>query len=351
MYVVVTAFVPTDNDFTKGGTVVPVACVRVGKMVKAKRDSFKRVYALDGTWKNPPIPENKLQSKGDIRFKSFELTGSNEGTQKKPKISLLKMYQDTIIPALEEKVVNRFSNNGQVRVCIVKQEDGAGPHNCTTYQHGMKQIFAEKEWLLFNQPSQSPITNVHDVCIFPMMSKCVSKEQAVSFNSNMLRSEELDTCVKKVWADKKNLYAMSKSFVAHPQIVSSILEHDGDNNFLNDRGKLSYGVRRMYHCTEDGEGVMLSDLAPESEADTAAGRYYNERIARGLKFDKPDLRTFEKGFLTDDMSDILQSYMSFDDMPEDVSEYWAKLLLEDAEDVELEFGDDGDIDGLDMQAP
>ena len=110
MYVVVTAFVPNDNDFAKGSIIVPVACVRVGKMVKAKKDSFERVYALDGTWTNPQIPENKLQSKGDMYFKSFELTGSNEGTKNKPKMSLLKIYQDTIIPALEEKVVNQFSN-------------------------------------------------------------------------------------------------------------------------------------------------------------------------------------------------------------------------------------------------
>ena len=44
MYVVVTAFAPHDNDFTKGGIVIPVACVRVGKEVEAKKDSFKRVY-------------------------------------------------------------------------------------------------------------------------------------------------------------------------------------------------------------------------------------------------------------------------------------------------------------------
>ena len=152
----------------------------------------------------------------------------------KKKISLLKLYQDTIIPALEEKVVNRFSNNGTVKVCIVKQEDNAGPHNCSTYRNEMKKIFTEKEWILFNQPPQSPITNVHDACIFPMMSKYVSREQAVSFNSTILRPEELHATVMKVWNDKNNLYAMSKAFVAGPQIVSAILDNDGDNNFLND---------------------------------------------------------------------------------------------------------------------
>ena len=43
----------------------------------------------------------------------------------------------------------------------------------------MKSEFWDKHgYLLFNQSSQFPIFNVHDSCIFPMMSKHVSHEQA-----------------------------------------------------------------------------------------------------------------------------------------------------------------------------
>ena len=87
MYVVVTAFAPHDNDFTKGGIVIPVACVRVGKEVEAKKDSFKRVYREDGTWHHPQIPANRLRKKYDKYFKSLEITGSSEGTEKNPKCS------------------------------------------------------------------------------------------------------------------------------------------------------------------------------------------------------------------------------------------------------------------------
>lgn len=68
----------------------------------------------------PQIPENILRKQGEYYFKSYDLTGSKEGTSRKPKISL----------------------------------------------NAMNEIFDEKGWLLFNQPSQSPVTNVHDACIF-----------------------------------------------------------------------------------------------------------------------------------------------------------------------------------------
>ena len=36
------------------------------------------------------------------------------------------MYKEQIIPDIEKKIVNRFSNNGKRKVIIVKQEDSAG---------------------------------------------------------------------------------------------------------------------------------------------------------------------------------------------------------------------------------
>lgn len=94
MYIVVTAFALRNNDITAGGTAVPISCVRVGKLVKAKKNSYKRVYKDNGSHHYPKIPENLLRKKGEEYFKSFELTGSKEGSTKKPKISLLKVYKE-----------------------------------------------------------------------------------------------------------------------------------------------------------------------------------------------------------------------------------------------------------------
>ena len=85
MYVVVTAFVPIENDINKGGITIPVACVRVGREVEAQKNSYKRVYKDDGSYHYPPLPENLLRKKGEMYFMNLDITGSSEGTEAKPK--------------------------------------------------------------------------------------------------------------------------------------------------------------------------------------------------------------------------------------------------------------------------
>ena len=75
MYIAVTAFQPHGNDITQGGKAMMVSLVRVGRMVAAKKNSYKRVYRADGTYHYPQIATNILRRKGDLYFKSEELTG------------------------------------------------------------------------------------------------------------------------------------------------------------------------------------------------------------------------------------------------------------------------------------
>ena len=79
----------------------------------------------------------------------------------------------------------------------------------------MKKEFNQRDWILFNQSFQSPITNKHDDCIFHMMSKKVSKEQAVVFGSMLLKGEQLNQCVMKVWNNESNRKAMARAFAGH----------------------------------------------------------------------------------------------------------------------------------------
>ena len=156
MYIVVTAFVLNGNDITKGGIAIPIACIRVGRMVKAKKDSYSRVYQPDGTYHYPQVEANLLRKKGEEYFKNVELTGNSNGTEKDPKMSLLEQYEETIMPALKEKVVEKYNNGGTRDVCILFQEDNAGLHNNKTYMAGKKALFDTEGHLLFNQPPQSP---------------------------------------------------------------------------------------------------------------------------------------------------------------------------------------------------
>ena len=93
---------------------------------------------------------------------------------------------------------------------FLKQEDGVGLHNDKTNLKEMHNDFWNKrEWLLLNQSSQSPMFNVHDQCVFPMLSKAVSREQALVFGSTLLKGEELHNTVMRAWADRANLTSIA----------------------------------------------------------------------------------------------------------------------------------------------
>lgn len=331
MYIVVTAYVLTNgNDITKGGKAIPIACIRCGRMVKAQKDSYKRVYNDDDhTYTYPRIEENKLKSKGEESFQNVDLTGCSEGTTKDPKCSLLKIYKEQIIKALEEKVVKRFNQDGKRQVVIVKQEDSAGLHNNATYCDEMEKEFHKRGWILFRQPSQSPVTNVHDACIFPMMSKSVSKVQAIDYHARLLKGEELHEAVMKVWNNDKHRVAMSRAFAGHSQVVCAILAHNGDNTYLRERKGMTFGIRKMFVPDEDGEGVIPIPLAPQTEGETVQGLFLSERNVRNLKYSPPDIRTFGNVELEPAMKELFLAYADIDLMTEEVEEVLLPIMTEE----------------------
>ena len=328
MYIVVTAFVLNKNDITKGGRAVPISCIRVGKMVKAARDSYRRVYKGDGTFHYPKISVNLLRKKGEEYFQAVELTGSSEGTDKLPKMSLLKAYRDTIVPDLERKVVERFSENGSKKVCIVMQEDGAGLHTNATYLKGKRALFDDRDWLIFNQPSQSPTLNVHDFTIFPAMSKAVSREQALVYGSRVMKGEELNKAVTSVFDDRDNLPAMSRGFAGHHQVVCSVLEHAGDNSYLKEKRGTSFGVRRHFIENEERDGVdgVISIDIPEYDQ-SMGERFLARRAARQLRYLPPDTRNFSCKGISEEMKDWLREKMDSDMLAADdeMVEVWDRI--------------------------
>ena len=325
MYAVFTAFALNENDITKGGTPIMVDCVRIGKELPAKKDTYKRVYKENGTYHYPKLQQNQLRKKGELYFEPLNLTGSSEGTEDDPKVSLLHLYRDRIIPAIERKIVNRFSENGTIKVIIIKQEDGAGAHNDKRYLREMENIFAQKQWILFNQPPQSPITNVHDACIFPMLSKKVSAEQAATFGCTLLKGEELNKTVNKVWNDESNTQAIARAFAGHHQIVETIRRHEGDNKFLSQRGGLSFGVRRTFIRDEDGTGVIPITMAPRLDIETRTGHLLNDHQVAGLKYPIPNVKELTKADLTKEMKDMLMELMDPALMSDELHEVWYEI--------------------------
>ena len=168
------------------------------------------------------------------------------------------------------------------------------------------------------------------------MSKEVSKEQAITFGSKMLRQNQLHDTVMKVWQNDNHKTAMARAFAAHPQIVSAIIEHQGDNKYLSERGGLSFGIRTTYRCNEEGDGVELIDLAPQTEAETAAGIILEDRQKKGiLKYNPPKLNTLEHANPTTEMKEIILQHFCKDlttDEDSDVRDALTKLLLAEADD-------------------
>ena len=355
MFVVVTAFVLHDNDITHGGFAVPIACVPVGKMVMASKDSYKRVY-INGKARYPKYPENLIRKKGQLYFKACELTGSSEGTEKSPKMSLLNVYKNNVIPELRKKIFDVYgkNENGEdVKLVLVKQEDGAGTHQDKKYVKEMDRLWHDElGGIIFNQPSQSPVTNVHDACIFPMMSKCVSRDQANIFGAKLLKVEQLNETVLRVFNDRSHLVAMGRAFAGHHQVVCAIMACNGDNNYLKERKGMSFGIRRTFVSTADGNGVQLAaddggvddddddpvpvgegtgiemlDLAPNNYSETVQGIIESEhRITKRLKYTPPDIRTLKRAELTEEMESILLEHMDPDLMTGEVTAFWGERL-------------------------
>ena len=74
--------------------------MRAGKMVEAGQDAFRRAYNKDFTsW---TMTGEQTRWKGQMYFKSMEVTGSAEGTKKQPKFPLQAVFRDTFIPRMEE---------------------------------------------------------------------------------------------------------------------------------------------------------------------------------------------------------------------------------------------------------
>ena len=67
--------------------------------------------------------------------------------------------------------------------------DSAGPHTDDVLLDFLRQQFLDRNWMIVRQPSQSPLTNVKDTCVFPSLSKEVSWQQSDIYNSKVLDPE------------------------------------------------------------------------------------------------------------------------------------------------------------------
>ena len=283
------AFVPKGNDMTAGGEAHLVSFVRVGKQVKAKKDTYRRVYAEDGTYTMPVLPQNQLRRKGSYYFTNMEITGSRNYDQKKkePRFNLQKDFFERVeIPALDKLCAKVSTATGKQAV-VRYQMDNAGPHADGNLQEYLKHAFDARGWLLVPQPSNSPVANIMDDCVFPKMSKDVSREQGITHGSLVMQPDEIWAAATKCWKNFP-LDTLARSFIRHSQISCAIAQCQGSDDFIREKGGLHMNVRKCCFtaCNDDGtpKGVeVVIAYDPESESDNG------DNMAR-LRYDQPNVK-------------------------------------------------------------
>lgn len=290
MIIAASGIVVEDGNIENGGVGVKVGFVRAGKMVEAGQDAFRRAYNKDFTsW---TMTGEQTRWKGQMYFKSMEVTGSAEGTKKQPKFPLQAVFRDTFIPRMEElcrevslclfplfvgafpgcvtltyaKLAAMALHTRQHNAIIRWQCDGAGPHRDDVLNAWLMEEFAARNWHFKFQPPNSPLTNTKDAQIFPALSKRVSQRQSLASGNHVLTMDEIWSHAEAAWNDLPEA-DIARSFMSHHQIVNAILEHEGSNSFVRERGGLHFNVRKHYVQTADGmELLEENEMAVESTA-------------------------------------------------------------------------------------
>jgi len=191
-------FAPFGDDMTKGGMAGKVSATRVGHMVKAQKDSHRRVHKEDGSFACPKVPENLMRRKGEEYFEPLEICGGTSSRSGKAKFSLLDWFLEAELPRLDDVAAELETKLGK-KIVMHHQMDGAGPHTDAKSLEVLDKQFAQRGWILRFQPANSPLTNANGACVFPCMSKAATADQGLSNGSVVLQAEELWSTVQKVW--------------------------------------------------------------------------------------------------------------------------------------------------------
>lgn len=273
--------IPHNNDIQAGGQSFLLNLTRVGRMVPAEKNSNKRVYKGNGTarFHYPKIAANCLRKKGELYFKSMEIAGSSKGTQKNPKFNLLSWFRDVEIPALDSLCRPITEQTGKIAV-VRYQMDSAGPHKDKELLTFLKSAFAHesRKWMLQFQPSNSPMTNINDDCIFPALSKHVSAEQGITKGSVNFTYEELWDAIQNFWHALR-LDRSGRAFIRHRQIASAIAHCKGSDEFVQESSSLHCGIWKCCFtvCDRNGEpyGVEVVQVYDQDDGlDRQELRYF-----------------------------------------------------------------------------
>ena len=172
-----------------------------------------------------------------------------------------------------------------------------------------------------------------------MLSKAVSCEQVLLFGSTLLKGKQLYETVMKVWHDKSNLTAVARAFARHWQVVLATMHHKGDNDYLKEKGGLTFGFRKMFVQNESRDRIIPVVLALEHEGSTLTGNLLNQNAAKRLKYDIPSVMSLDKAKMTREMIEVLDTFMDKSKMSEEHRVAWEYQMHND-DDLESKSDDE-----------
>ena len=108
-----------------------------------------------------------------------------------------------------------------------------GPYQNKTLKKLSVNEFERRCWIWDFQPSQNPITNINDACLFPSLINHITQDQAWNNRSHLLKGEELWESTMRSW-NTIPLGVLARSFVMHHHMVNSIIKEEGRNIFTRE---------------------------------------------------------------------------------------------------------------------
>jgi hypothetical protein len=152
----------------------------------------------------------------------------------------------------------------------------------------------------------------------------------------VISGEELWDVVTKSGSEMPlSTVAHAHAHSGHHQVILTILEHKGSNEFLSDSKGLHCGARQRSRSSEGGDGVFLVP-EPMEEVDTMQHHILSEQRQRKLTHEWPDITCFpthEYNF-HDDQQQFLLGKMDADNMHERVFAVWAEDIAAEMDDGE-----------------
>ena len=231
-----------DGSLESGCEVVKLPLVRAQAPKIAERAQYEAVSQPDGSIRYPNTnpdgtPKEPLRRKGESFLVDCCVTGSNEGTKKDPKCSLLLVFKETIFPA----ILNLVGPGKQYEDC----------HD--SFTQFVTNFCAEQGWTWQPQAPQMPHTNVLDLSVFLAMSRRHSEWARKMVGTSVISTDQIWDTAEDVYDSMPNC-KIASAFIQYWRIMGLVIKAGGSNEFVGRLGdeNLHTGIRIDFNETAKG---------------------------------------------------------------------------------------------------